>query len=133
MSEYDGDTDEDIFDNSLGDILEDNDYIDQEIVEEDFLDDGQGNIEAQTESVRDQVRDLFGFCPKAKQIEAIRHLIFDEKDLILIAATGYGKSLIFQAAPLMKKAGSNQIQICLIIMPLNQLQEDQAEKVGINR
>jgi ATP-dependent helicase YprA (DUF1998 family) len=56
----------------------------------------------------------------------IRHLLYDKRDLILIAKTGFGKSIIFQALPLIEEESK---QASLIIMPLNLLQEEQAEKL----
>jgi superfamily II DNA helicase RecQ len=64
---------------------------------------------------------------KPGQVEALRHLLRDRRDLILIAKTGYGKSIIFQAAPLIDAAmGAG---ICLIIMPLTLLQEEQSQQL----
>jgi superfamily II DNA helicase RecQ len=86
---------------------------------------GGGMIE-QAVLIRHRVNQLFGFEPKIKQVEAIRHLLYDKRDLILIAKTGFGKSIIFQALPLIEE-GSKQAS--LIIMLLNLLQEEQAEKL----
>ena len=80
----------------------------------------------QTALIRHRVNELFGFEPKNKQVEAIRHLLYDKRDLILIAKTGFGKSIIFQALPLIEEESK---QASLIIMPLNLLQEEQAEKL----
>ena len=41
------------------------------------------------------VQDRFGFLPKDKQVDAIRTLLADREDLILIAKTGFEKSIIF--------------------------------------
>lgn len=78
-----------------------------------------------SEQMKAQVLDLFGVCPKPGQIEALKTLLCHKEDLILIAKTGYGKSLIFQAAPLVcLESGPG---ICLILMPLTLLQEEQCE------
>ena len=84
---------------------------------------GGGAIE-QTALIRHRVHELFGFEPKNKQVDAIRHLLYEKRDLILIAKTGFGKSIIFQALPLIQEESK---QASLIIMPLNLLQEEQAE------
>ena len=39
----------------------------------------------QTALIRHCVNELFGFEPKNKQIEAIRHLLYDKRDLVLNA------------------------------------------------
>ena len=41
------------------------------------------------------MNELFGFEPKDKQVEAIRKLLYDKSDLILVAKTSFGKSIIF--------------------------------------
>ena len=86
----------------------------------------EGGVIEQTALIRHRVNELFGFEPKNKQVEAIRHLLYDKRDLILIAKTGFGKSIIFQALPLIEEESK---QASLIIMPLNLLQEEQAEKL----
>ena len=63
------------------------------------------------------VHDRFGFLPKDKQVDAIRTLLADREDLILIAKTRFRKSIIFQAAPLI----SSPSKEVLIVMPLNAL------------
>jgi ATP-dependent helicase YprA (DUF1998 family) len=80
----------------------------------------------QTALIQRRVNELFDFEPKDKQVEAIRKLLYDKSDLILIAKTGFGKSIIFQALPLIQE----ELKLAsLIIMPLNLLQEEQAEKL----
>jgi hypothetical protein len=37
--------------------------------------------------IQHRVTELFGFEPKNQQVEAIRHLLYDKGDLILIAKT----------------------------------------------
>ena len=85
-----------------------------------------GGVIEQTAFIRHRVNELFGFERKNKQVEAIRHLLYDKRDLILIAKTGFGKSIIFQALPLIEEESK---QASLILMPLNLLQEEQAEKL----
>ena len=50
-------------------------------------------------SLRNVLLDLFGYKPHEEQLEAIKTLAVDKKDLILIAYTGFGKSMIFQSIP----------------------------------
>ena len=71
------------------------------------------------ESLSSTLANLLGFPPRDGQIEAIRSLVVDQLDLILIAPTGWGKSAVFQAVPPLRGG------ICLMIMPLNLLEEGQ--------
>ena len=71
------------------------------------------------ESLPTKLTDLLGFSPRDGQVEAIRSLTVNQEDLILIAPTGWGKSAVFQAIPALRGG------VCLMIMPLNLLEEDQ--------
>ena len=68
---------------------------------------------------------LLKFSPHNGQIEAIQSLAVDQQDLILIAPTGWGKSTIFQVIPALRGG------ICLMIMPLNLLEEGQVSWRGL--
>jgi superfamily II DNA helicase RecQ len=70
-----------------------------------------------------EIERVVGFSPRAGQIQAIRKLVIDRKDLILVAPTGWGKSVVFQAIPALA-AG-----ICLMVMPLTLLEEDQVSSM----
>ena len=74
------------------------------------------------ESLPSTLANLLGFPPRDGQTEAIRSLAVDQMDLILIAPTGWGKSVVFQAIPALRGG------ICLMIMPLNLLEEDQVSR-----
>ena len=71
------------------------------------------------ESLSSTLANLLGFPLRNGQIEAIRSLVVDWLDLILIAPTGWGKSVVFQTVPALRGG------ICLMIMPLNLLEEGQ--------
>lgn len=71
------------------------------------------------ESLPSTLANLFEYPLRDGQIEAIRSLAIDQQDLILIAPTGWGKSTVFQAIPALRGG------ICLMIMPLNLLEEGQ--------
>ena len=71
------------------------------------------------DSLPSTLKNLLGFSPHDGQIEAIRSLAVDQVDLILIAPTGWGKSIIFQSIPAIRGG------VCLMIMPLNLLEEEQ--------
>ncbi|KAF1809282.1 ATP-dependent DNA helicase [Eremomyces bilateralis CBS 781.70] len=67
---------------------------------------------------------LYPFEPRQKQVDAIWHLVFKKEDLILAAKTSFGKSVIFQAAPLFCRDG-----IGLIIIPLDRIGQEQCIKI----
>ncbi|KAH6985215.1 P-loop containing nucleoside triphosphate hydrolase protein [Ilyonectria destructans] len=67
---------------------------------------------------------LYPFEPRQKQIDAIWHLVFKKDDLLLTAKTSFGKSVIFQAAPLFCRGG-----IGLIIIPLDRIGQEQCIKI----
>lgn len=69
-------------------------------------------------------RHLYPFEPRPKQVDAIWHLVFKKKDLLLAAKTSFGKSIIFQAAPLFRRGG-----IGLIITPLDRIGQEQCIKI----
>ena len=71
------------------------------------------------ESLPSTLANLLEHPPRDGQIEAIRSLAVDQQDLILIAPTGWGKSAVFHAIPALRGG------ICLMIMPLNLLEEGQ--------
>ena len=52
-------------------------------------------------------------------------LLDKQSDVILITRTGFGKSIIFQAAPLLFFPAKT----ALILMPLNTLEEEQSENL----
>ena len=67
----------------------------------------------------EMLQSLFEFPPRKDQIEAVKTPAIDE-DLILIARTGWGKSMIFQSIPMLRGG------VCLMLMPLNLLEEELA-------
>ncbi|SRR6266480_2445299 len=71
----------------------------------------------------------FGY-PKLRdqQLDALEKLVEHKTDLMLIAKTSFGKSLIFQLAPLLMP-DPKEPGIALILMPLTLLQQNQAENV----
>ena len=65
------------------------------------------------------LKQVFGHTPRPEQLKAIQTLVIDRKDLILIAKTGFGKSLVFNSVPFIQGG------VALIIMPLNAIEEGQ--------
>lgn len=80
---------------------------------------------ANRQHILEVIRNLFGFEAKCLQVDAIETLAFDREDLILIAKTGFGKSIIFQALPFIFP----RVKSALIIMPLKGLEKEQCEKL----
>lgn len=78
------------------------------------------------EQLQEKIKHHFHLQPHEEQIDAIQHLVNQRDDLILIAKTGWGKSLIFQCIPLLHPDKN----ICLLIVPLNLLEEDQASHIN---
>ena len=74
--------------------------------------------------IRETVRRIFGFEGREGQIKAIHHLLFKQSDLVLIAKTSFGKSLIFQAVSAIRKRS-----ITIIIIPLTRVGQGQYEKL----
>ena len=55
-------------------------------------------------SIQHGVNELFSLEPKDKQVETIQHLLGNRRGPILMANAGSGKSIIFQAPPLIQEA-----------------------------
>jgi superfamily II DNA helicase RecQ len=68
-------------------------------------------------------RHLYAFEPRQKQVDAVWHLVFRKEDLLLAAKTSFGKSVLFQAAPLFCRDG-----IGVIIIPLDRIGQEQCIK-----
>ena len=52
------------------------------------------------------------------------HILIQRYDIMAVLPTGYGKSLIFQAAPfVLKKKYGLQKSVCLILTPLNMVDQ----------
>jgi superfamily II DNA helicase RecQ len=73
-------------------------------------------------AIDDAIATLYPHKPKHGQREALHYLIYLRKDLILIAGTGFGKSMVLQAVSLLL-----QRSITLVILPLNQIGNEQFE------
>lgn len=64
---------------------------------------------------------MFDFSLQEAQIRAVWTLFYERKDLLLIAQTGFGKSLIFQLIPFISQPPG----VVIILMPLKLLQAEQ--------
>lgn len=66
----------------------------------------------------------YGFTAKPEQLEAIRWLLFEKKDLLLVAKTSFGKSVILQLLPCLIPDAS-----ILILIPLNAIGAEQEARI----
>lgn len=82
------------------------------------------DIAIQTQFIRTALKYLYPFEPRPKQVEAIHTLIFDRVDLILIAKTSFGKSMVLQAPSAIVPDS-----ITIVIIPLNKIGEEQLSKI----
>lgn len=69
---------------------------------------------------------VFGSTLHEEQIDAISCLFYEQTDLLLLAKTGFGKSIIFQLLPFMTTTPG----VVLILMPLKLLQVEQSEMIN---
>ena len=69
---------------------------------------------------------VFGFTLRDAQVDAIWTLFYERRDLLLLAKTGFGKSLIFQLIPFML----DPTGVVLILMPLKLLQAEQNSMIN---
>ena len=61
--------------------------------------------------------------PRPEQVRAVRRLVFRHGDTLLIARTGFGKSIVMHAVPLLAD------KICIQLTPLNKLGEEQVRDI----
>ena len=69
---------------------------------------------------------VFGFTLHDTQVEAIYTLFYEQRDLLFLAKTGFGKSLIFQLLPFM----TTPMGVVLILISLKLLQAEQSEIIN---
>jgi superfamily II DNA helicase RecQ len=68
---------------------------------------------------------LYNFEPRPGQIEGVWQIIFARRDLILIAKTSFGKSVLLQAPSAIVPDSTS-----LLILPLDKIGEEQYEKIA---
>ena len=66
----------------------------------------------------------YGFAPKPEQLEALWWLLFEKQDLLLVAKTSFGKSVILQLLPCLIPDAT-----VLILVPLNAIGAEQLSKI----
>lgn len=74
----------------------------------------------QKTAIFDAIRLLYPYPPRDGQRDALHHLIYRRKDLILIAKTSFGKSMILQAVSVLCNKS-----ISIVILPLDQIGKEQ--------
>lgn len=87
-----------------------------------------GDKERLYEAINQAIQKLYTYPAREGQLEALRHLVYLRKDLILIAKTSFGKSMILQAVSLLLAKS-----ITLVILPLDQIGVEQTgyiQKIG---
>jgi superfamily II DNA helicase RecQ len=67
---------------------------------------------------------LYGFKPRPEQVDCIKWLLYEKKDLILVAKTSFRKSLVMQVLPCLVPDS-----IIIVILPLLALGAEQEEKI----
>lgn len=87
---------------------------------------GQNLIFQQRQRCKATALIIFGYTPYDAQIDAICTLAYEQRDFLLLARTGFGKSLIFQLLPFMTASPS----VVLILMSLKLLQAEQSQMIN---
>jgi len=80
----------------------------------------------QTALIAEAIRTMYPYEGRNMQIESIRALIFDRRDVILIAKTSFGKSMIPQSVSALKRN-----TMTLMIIPLTELGKEQLQKIQL--
>src|SRR5580658_3799092 len=82
------------------------------------------NKDEQTQAIKEAIQKLYPYYPRQGQIQALRQLVYFRKDLILIAQTSFGKSMILQAVSLLLAKS-----ITLVIIPLDRIGTEQTKYI----
>jgi superfamily II DNA or RNA helicase len=86
------------------------------------------NKDEQTQAIKEAIRKLYPYYPRQGQTQALTQLVYFRKDLILIAQTSFGKSMILQAVSLLLAKS-----ITLIIIPLDRIGIQQTKYIEDQR
>ena len=76
-------------------------------------------------SIRHRLYQVFGIHGREKQIEVLYRLMVEKRDTILLAKTGFGKSIVFQAPSMLGCDGG----VAIILLPLLALQVEQEQNL----
>jgi superfamily II DNA helicase RecQ len=78
----------------------------------------------QRKAIDEAIQLLYPYAPREGQRDALQQLIYHRKDLILIAKTSFGKSMILQAVSILSRKS-----ITVVVLPLDQIGREQAEYI----
>jgi superfamily II DNA helicase RecQ len=78
----------------------------------------------QSRAIEEAIQLLYPYPPRQGQRDALRQLIYKRKDLILIAKTSFGKSMVLQAAPILMCRS-----MTIVLLPLDRIAQEQAEYI----
>ena len=78
----------------------------------------------QNKAIDKAIQLLYPYTPREGQRNALRHLIYKRKDLILIAKTSFGKSMILQAVSVLIRKSTT-----VVVLPLDQVGLEQTEYI----
>ena len=69
---------------------------------------------------------------KEAQFEALKAIVMERRDSLVILPTGYGKSLIYQTLPFIFDYldASYTANMIIVVSPLNALMQEQVEKLS---
>jgi superfamily II DNA helicase RecQ len=78
----------------------------------------------QNRAIEEAIQLLYPYPPREGQCDALWQLIYKRKDLILIAKTSFGKSMILQAVSILTRKSTT-----VVVLPLDQIGQEQAEYI----
>ena len=83
------------------------------------------------EVIKTKLGELFNIQGKEHQIHALSLLLSENEtsDIMLNLPVGYGKSLVYQAFPLLYEHLHGHNAVSLVITPLNIIQNDQMDSL----
>lgn len=82
------------------------------------------------ETVERKLLTLMGHEPRLAQVEAIIQLVFGKQDVLLQAATGYGKSAIWKFTGHLTATLTKKQAMTVMVSPLNSLTKQQIDDVN---
>lgn len=80
-----------------------------------------GDKRAQLVAIEQAIQHIYPYPSRAGQRDALWQLIYQRKDMILIAKTSFGKSMILQAVSISLKK-----KITIVILPLDRIGQQQS-------
>jgi len=83
------------------------------------------DIDTQLHKLREALADIYPFEPRPQQLEALRVVIFEQRDLLLVAKTSFGKSIVLQAVSILVPQS-----VTIIVLPLNAIGTEQMQKIS---